>query len=189
MVAIEDDSLKWLHAKQDVHTHVDLAGMVETYSTLLFRVAHSVVRNPHEAEDIVQDTFVRVLQHRQSLPAVRELRLWLVRVAWNLALDRRRRIRPDQMDDLFAGTIAANSASADRAYSDTQQLRTVLHEIDRLPKPERHALLLSAVDEMGTADIAAVLGKSESAVRALIFRARTRLKQRCGEARGKGERR
>jgi hypothetical protein len=52
---------------------------------LLFRVAHSVLRSREEAEDVVQDVFVRVLKHRRSLTAVRDMRVWLVRVAWNLA--------------------------------------------------------------------------------------------------------
>ena len=55
---------------------------------------------------------------------------------------------------------------------------SVLREMERLPKGERHVLLLSAVEELETAEMAKVLGRSESAVRALLFRARTRLKQR-----------
>jgi RNA polymerase sigma-70 factor, ECF subfamily len=53
-----------------------------------------------------------------------------------------------------------------------------------LPKGERHVLLLSAIEELSTAEMAEVLGKSESAIRALLFRARTRLRQRLE---GKGE--
>ena len=187
MVTIEDCSLEWQSPREEALSHVDLAGLVSTYSALLFRVAHSVVRSPSEAEDIVQDTFVRVLQHRHQLPAVREMRIWLVRITWNLALDRRRRIRPDQIDDLFARSIANVDTPADQALSHAQQLSTVLSEIERLPKAERNALLLSALDEMSTADLAAILGKSESGVRALLFRARTRLKERLSKAKRKGD--
>jgi RNA polymerase sigma-70 factor, ECF subfamily len=57
----------------------------------------------------------------------------------------------------------------------------VLREMDRLPKGERHVLLLSAIEELGTAEMAEVLGRSESAVRALLFRARARLRERLEE--------
>jgi RNA polymerase sigma-70 factor (ECF subfamily) len=58
--------------------------------------------------------------------------------------------------------------------------------MERWPKAERHVLLLSAIEELGTEEISEVLGRSGSAVRALIFRARTRLRERLW-ARG-GER-
>ena len=159
-------------------SETDLTALVDTHAALLFRVAHSILRNPAEAEDIVQDTFLRVLEHRLELPAVRDLRVWLVRITWNLAIDRRRRIRPDQLDDQFAAALVARTAPADQALSDARHITAVLREIDRLPKPERHALLLSALDELTITEISALLHRTESAVRALLFRARTRLRQR-----------
>ena len=53
-----------------------------------------------------------------------------------------------------------------------------MRELDRLPRAERQVLLLSAVEELGAPEMAAVVGRSESAVRALLFRARTRLRER-----------
>jgi RNA polymerase sigma-70 factor (ECF subfamily) len=151
---------------------------VSAYSALLFRVAHSVLRSRTEAEDVVQDTFLRALQHQHKLPSILDHRVWLIRIAWNLALDRRRRIRPDQMDDIFAGSLIASATPADSAMQQAQQMTLVLAELDRLPKLERQVLLLSAVEELRPTDIAAVLGKSDSAVRALLFRARARLRER-----------
>jgi RNA polymerase sigma-70 factor (ECF subfamily) len=136
------------------------------------------VRSRTEAEDVVQDTFVRVLQHRRSLPAVRDLRVWLVRIAWNLALDRRRKVRPEQIDAAFAAALAAVTVPADQALGDARELALLLAAIERLPKAERQVLLLSAVDELSTAEVAKVVGKSESAVRASLYRARSRLRER-----------
>ena len=163
---------------EDSRSEVDPAALVETYSAVLFRVAHSVLRSHAEAEDVVQDVFVRVLEHRRSLTEVRDMRVWLVRVAWNLALDRRRRIRPEQMDEGFAQSLVASSVPADKALDEAQRMTAVLRELERLPRGERHVLLLAAIEELGTAEMAAVLGRSESAVRALLFRARTRLRER-----------
>ena len=111
------------------------------------------------------------------------MRVWLVRIAWNLALDRRRRVRPEQLDESFAQSLAGKNVPADQAMDEAQRMKQVLGEMERLPRAERDVLLLSAIDELGMAEMAEVLGRSESAVRALLFRARTRLRSRL-EKRG-----
>lgn len=176
MTSIEECGL--VLSMEDVGSEIDLAALVETYSALLFRVAHSVLRSRAEAEDVVQDAFVRVVERRSSLRAVRDMRVWLIRITWNLAIDRRRRIRPEQMDESFAESLVASSVPADQALDEAQRMKAVLRELERLPKAERHVLLLSSLEELGTAEMAKVLGRSESAVRALLFRARTRLRER-----------
>jgi RNA polymerase sigma-70 factor (ECF subfamily) len=112
------------------------------------------------------------------------MRVWLVRIAWNLALDRRRRLRPEQIDESFAESLVAAGMPADEMICEAQRMTAVLREMERLPKAERHVLLLSAVEELGTAAMAEVLGRSESAVRALLFRARIRLRERLEERGG-----
>ena len=184
MASVEGCSLA-LSSMEGARSEIDLAALVETYSSLLFRVAHSVLRSRAEAEDVVQDVFVRVLEHRRSLSAVRDMRVWLVRVSWNLAIDRRRRIRPEQFDEGFAESLVAGNLPADEALNEAQRLRAVVRELERLPKAERYVLLLSVVEELGTAEMAEVLGRSESAVRALLFRARTRLRERLEEGEGR----
>ena len=159
---------------------VDVAELVREYSGVMFRVAHAVLRSRQEAEDVVQDAFVRVLRQQGRLGEVREMRVWLVRIAWNLALDRRRRVQPEQMDAKFAEELAAKSVPTDEALAEAGRMAAVLAEIERLPGREREVLLLSAMEELGTAEMAAVLGRSESATRALLFRARTRLRERIG---------
>lgn len=183
MEAFEGYSLA-LGSMESARVEVDLAALVESYSALLFRVAHSVLRSRAEAEDVVQDVFVRVLEYHGSLSKVLDMRVWLIRIAWNLALDRRRRIRPEQLDAAFAESLAGSNVPADKAMDEAQRMKTVLREMERLPKGERDVLLLSAIEEVGTAEIAQVLGRSESAVRALLFRARTRLRERLGKGDG-----
>jgi RNA polymerase sigma-70 factor (ECF subfamily) len=113
-----------------------------------------VLRSRTEAEDVVQDVFIRVLEHRRSLSTVRDMRVWLIRIAWNLALDRKRRKRPEQLDESFAKSLASATMPADAAMEEAQRFQSVLREIERLPKAERHVLLLSAIEELGTAEIA-----------------------------------
>ncbi len=163
-----------------------VAALVPAYAALLFQVAHAVLRSRADAEDVVQETFVRVLRHRAALPQVREMRVWLVRIAWNLALDRTRRVRPEAMDRTFAEALAGRDLPADVALARAEEYGRVLREMERLPRAEREALTLSAVEEMTAAEMAGVLGRSESAVRALVFRARTRLKERLATREGGG---
>lgn len=163
---------------EGIRPDIDISLLVQNYSRTLFRVAYSVLRSSSDAEDVVQEVFVRVLTHRHALADVREMRVWLVRIAWNLALDARRRTRPEQMDLQFVEGLVAGILAADDRLTLTESIESALREIDRLPKLERQVILLSAVDELGTTEMAAVLGKSESAVRALLFRARTRLHER-----------
>ncbi len=112
------------------------------------------------------------------------MRVWLIRIAWNLAVDRRRRIRPEQFDEGFADSLVGRGLPADEALDEAQRMRSVLRELERLPKAERNVLLLAAIEELGTAEMAEVLGRSESAVRALLFRARARLRERLEECEG-----
>lgn len=177
MASIEE-SLALLSFTKSADLEIDLAALVETYSSLLYRVAYSVLRSRSDAEDIVQESFLRVLQHRSTLPAIRDMRVWLTRIAWNLAIDRRRAARTAQMDEAFANSLVAAGLPADETLDRIRRIRTVLDEIERLPHAERHVLLLSSLEELDTSEIANVLGRTESAVRALLFRARTRLRQR-----------
>jgi RNA polymerase sigma-70 factor (ECF subfamily) len=181
MAAIGEQSLQWFSADRvvaDSNAEPDLTALVRDHSGLLYRVALSILRNPAEAEDVVQDVYVRVLERRHQLASIVDLRPWLVRIAWNLALDRRRRIRPEQMDEIFAAGLVSASLPADQALAETRRMRQVLAAIEHLPEKERQALLLSTMEELTSAEVGAILGRSESSVRSLLFRARTHLRQR-----------
>jgi RNA polymerase sigma-70 factor, ECF subfamily len=64
-------------------------------------------------------------------------------------------------------------------------MKAVLRELGKLPRAERQVLLLSTVEELETPEVAKVLGRSEAAVRALLFRARTRLRERLDRGESK----
>lgn len=186
MNGIGEQALRWLSADRvpaepTETAEANLTALVRDYSGLLYRVACSVLRNPAEAEDVVQEVFLRVLQRQHELAAVIDIRPWLVRIALNLAIDRLRRTRPAQMDDLFAAALVSPDLPPDQALAEAARIQQVLYAMERLPRKERQALLLSAMDELSTAEMGAVLGRSESSVRSLLFRARAHLRQRLKE--------
>jgi RNA polymerase sigma-70 factor (ECF subfamily) len=177
-----EESVALLSSAKSVESEIDIAALVAMHSALLFRVAHSLLRSHTEAEDVVQDTFLRVLERPYALPGVRDHRVWLVRIAWNLSLDRLRRRKTRPSDSDFVDMLIAPGLSADRAMEESGHINAALREIERLPSRERHVLLLSSIEELDNAEIAGVIGRSEAAARALLFRARTRLRERLEKA-------
>ena len=172
----------WFYTQPVLKTREDVSeiitALVAEYSTTLYRVAYSVTRNSAEAEDIVQETFLRVLKHQGKLDEIRDARVWLVRIAWNLSLDRKRRskARPETEDiaDLVR-TLPSGERRADDEVISSQEHARVLALIDQLPAKERQALLLSALEELSTAEIASICSTTESSIRSRIFRARREL--------------
>ncbi len=159
-------------------TSQTIAALVAEYSTALYRVAFSVTRNAAEAEDAVQETFLRVLKHQSRLGEIRDYRVWLVRIVWNIVLDRKRRAktRPENEDVAeHARVLPSGEPGADQTVISSQEHARILALIDRLPRREREAILLSAVEELTTAEIASVLATTESSIRSRIFRARREL--------------
>jgi RNA polymerase sigma-70 factor (ECF subfamily) len=177
-----EESLALLPSLQSAASEIDLGALVETHSALLFRVAYSLLRSHAEAEDVVQDTFLRLIQKHRTLDDVRDHRLWLVRIAWNLSLDRLRRRRTRPADSAFVDSLIAPGTPADKALDESRRIHATLQEIEHLPRAERHALLLSSLEELENEEIAETLGRSESAVRGLLFRARNRLRERLEKA-------
>src|SRR5215472_7714041 len=161
-------------ARQDANDEA-LAALVEQYAPTLYRVAFSVLRNPSDAEDAVQEAFLRVLRHRESLSEVRDQRVWLIRIVWNIVLDRKRRAKTrPETDDVseLARVLPASGLTAEERAAAAQQHSQVLGLVDRLPAKEREVLMLSAFEELSSVEIAAVLGITESSVRSRLFRAR-----------------
>ncbi|MGP8176146.1 MAG: RNA polymerase sigma factor [Terracidiphilus sp.] len=152
-----------------------LAALVSQYAGTLYRVAFSVLRNPADAEDAVQEAFVRVLRHRETLGEVRDQRVWLIRIVWNIVLDRKRRAKTrPETDDVaeLARVLPSDGLTAEQIASAAQHHAHVLACVEQLPAKERQVLMLSAFEELSSVEIAAVLGITESSVRSRLFRAR-----------------
>jgi RNA polymerase sigma-70 factor (ECF subfamily) len=162
----------------DSRPHADdptLAALVDEYSPTLYRVAYSVMRNQADAEDAVQEVFVRVLRHRDSLAEVRDRRVWLIRIVWNVVLDRKRRAKTrPETDDVaeLSRVLPAGGLTAEERAAAAQHHARMLALVEQLPPKEREVLMLSAFDELSSVEIASILGITESSVRSRLFRAR-----------------
>jgi RNA polymerase sigma-70 factor (ECF subfamily) len=133
------------------------------------------LRDHHAAEDLTEQTFLRALQ---ALPRFQErgegegstFRVWLFQIARNLASNERRRKARHPQADLDAAAEIAGPDDPARLVVERDAAASAWRAVQALPEDRRRALVLRFVDEMTTAEIAGVLGRSEGAVRVLIHR-------------------
>jgi RNA polymerase sigma-70 factor, ECF subfamily len=158
--------------------------LVADHSGMVFRIAYSILRNHHDAEDAVQECFLRVWKHKNRLHEISNTKTWLARVAWTTALDKRRGGR--KMVSLNDGDPGAELIESLRdstpgAYDQlaNQQKQQLLQRlIAGLPDDLAQTLELSTVQELNSAEIAEVMKIPEGSVRTRLFRARNQLKEK-----------
>lgn len=155
---------------------------VREHARLVYRIAYSILRNHHDAEDATQETFVRVLRYRRKLEGVDDPKTWLARIAWRVAVERSRR-RPEvslgeEEVAVFAERLASQAASAEQTAFGNELTEFIASLVSALPEQLRDPLRLSTLNELSPAEIAHVLQTTESAVRSRIFRARQILKEK-----------
>ena len=160
---------------------VELA--VRQHSQMVYRIAYSVLRNHHDAEDATQETFVRVLKARRKLSAVDDPRKWLARIAWRVAVGRKGKSPDVSLEE--AGQVVARLRSTGVPADDAVRGEEVAIALERLipslPRRLRDVVTLSTVEEMPPPDIAGILEISEAAVRSRLFRARQILRDKLAE--------
>jgi RNA polymerase sigma-70 factor (ECF subfamily) len=151
----------------------DLETCVRQHARLVFKVAYGVLRNSHDAEDVVQETFLRA--HRSGIDWVQDLPSWLATVAFRLAIDRKRKPKGLDIGDF---DIAATQPDAERMAIRSQQVERLQKLINSLPEELRYPLVLSALEELTSRQIGEMLGITESSVRGRIMRARQILREK-----------
>lgn len=146
------------------------------YVAQIYSFALYELRDSHAAEDVTATVFMRALA---GLPRFREraeapassFRVWLFQIARHTLANQRRRDRrrPESPIELAIDVPATDDVQATVTRHD--ELRRAWEQIESLPDDRRRALVLRLVHEMTPAEIAAVLGRSEGAVRVLVHRA------------------
>jgi RNA polymerase sigma-70 factor (ECF subfamily) len=160
-----------------------LEDLVRQHARLVYRIAYSVLRRHHDAEDATQETFVRVLRYSRKLAGVDDPKTWLARIAWRVAIDRskqhgRRREIPLEDPEKPLQEAASSGVSADEVLDNDQVGDLLQRLIAALPEKLREPLILSTIEEMSPREVAATLGINEAAVRSRVFRARQILREK-----------
>jgi len=153
---------------------------VREQARLVYKVAYSVLRNHHDAEDVAQETFLRFLRQRKRWAEIRDRRAWLATVAWRVALDRKRLPAEVTLEDAVevVSKLRADGAPVDEIASRREMMALVERLVGSLPRDLRDALILSTTEDLTSAEISQVLGIPEGSVRNRLLRGREILRQK-----------
>jgi RNA polymerase sigma-70 factor (ECF subfamily) len=158
----------------------ELEATVREQARLVYKVAYSVLRNHHDAEDVAQETFLRFLRQRKRWPEIRDQRAWLAAVAWRVALDRKRIPAEVTLEDAaeVVSKLRADGAGVDEIAASRQMVSLLERLVGSLPRDLRETVILSTTEELTSAEIAQVLGIPEGSVRTRLLRGREILRQK-----------
>ena len=162
--------------------------LVRKYDRNVFRIANHITQNREDAEDVVQDAFLKAFQNLGQFQGQSKFYTWLVRIAVNEALMRLRRRRPERMvsldEDINTGEDTIPREVADWAPNPEQlynqsELRDILQKtIQGLPPSFRTVFVLRDVEGLSTEETADALNLSIPAVKSRLLRARLQLRER-----------
>ena len=157
------------------------AALMERWELPVKSVIARIVLNASEAEDLAQETFVRLWQHRANLTAGRSVKPWILGIAVNLARNRLRwwKRRPTVALEVWtetAETLKPEEHAGTSVLEQAERAKAVRDAIATLPTDLREALVLFEYEQMSYAEIAEALGVSAKAVENRIARARERLR-------------
>ncbi|WP_019171338.1 RNA polymerase sigma factor [Pseudaminobacter salicylatoxidans] len=158
--------------------------LIRRHNRRLFRIARSIVRDDAEAEDIVQETYVKAFTNLASFRGEARMLTWLTRIALNEALGRLRRRRPtaelkevDRADEAQLIPFPGAHVPDPEAETARSQLRDLLERtVDDLPEPFRIVFILRDVEEMSIEETAILLAIRPETVKTRLHRARTMMR-------------
>jgi RNA polymerase sigma-70 factor (ECF subfamily) len=164
-----------------------IRSIMQANNRRLYRLARGILRNDSEAEDVVQETYVRALTHLEDFRGDSSLATWLSRIAMNEALGRLRRQRPGvDLDSLPPGTLeaqiiqfphSASSEDPEKTMAQREIQRVVEHAIDELPDNFRIVFITRVIEGMNVEETAEILGLKPETVKTRLHRARAMLRE------------
>jgi RNA polymerase sigma-70 factor (ECF subfamily) len=184
-VAREDEHLLVAAAKRgDAAAFEEL---VNRYEAKIFRLTMNITRNREDAEDAMQDAFLKAYAHLKNFHEDSRFYTWLVRIAANEALMRLRKRRPNQFsldepiegdDGLMPPQLEDWGPSPEQRFAQTEMHEILSNVIDTLEPDFRVVFVLRDIEELSTEETAKTLGISIPAVKSRLLRARLKLRQK-----------
>src|SRR5512142_2365856 len=162
--------------------------LVRRYDRNVFRIAQHITQNREDAEDVVQDAFLKAYENLQNFQEQSKFYTWLVRIAVNEALMRLRRRRPERMvsldeevktdEDSMPREVADWSPNPEQQYTQSELRDILTKTIQGLPSSFRTVFVLRDVEGLSTEETAEALDLSIPAVKSRLLRARLQLRDR-----------
>ena len=164
------------------------AELVRRYEGKIFRLAQHITQNREDAEDVLQETFMKAYEHLDQFKGDSKFYTWIVRIAVNQALMKLRRRKTDKSvsldeqidtgEDTIVREIAAWDEDPEQQFS-REELGSILDRaIQSLEPPYRSVFVLRDIDELSTEETAEALGLSVPAVKSRLLRARLQLREK-----------
>ena len=162
--------------------------LVEKYEPKIFRLAKHITQNDEDAEDVLQEAFLKAYSHLPDFQGQSKFYTWIVRIAVNEALMKLRKRKTDRSvsldepqdtgEDTVAREIAVWEDDPEQKYS-REELRGILDRaVDSLKPSFRTVFVLRDIEELSTEETAEALGISIPAVKSRLLRARLQLRER-----------
>jgi len=154
--------------------------LLQRYRTPLVNFLYRMVRDAATAEDLTQEVFLRVYRARHGYEASAKFTTWLFRIATNLALNRIRDTRHQQMEVSIDAPaeeetpvleLPARELRIDQYMIERDSAEMIRRAVEALPEKQRAAVLLHKYEDMDYCEIAKILQCSEAALKSLLFRA------------------
>ncbi len=161
--------------------------LVERHKTRVFHLAYRFLSNATEAKDAAQEIFVKIYQARQTYEPTAKFTTWLYTIAKNTCLKALARVHPTVSLDEEIGTgddkvrrqvADPNMQTPSEQMLQNEEADVVRSAINELPQEQRMAVILSRFDGLSYDEISTVMGCSAKAVKSLLHRARSGLKDR-----------
>jgi RNA polymerase sigma-70 factor (ECF subfamily) len=185
-IAREDEHLLVAAAKKG-----DMAAfeeLVSRYERKIFRLTMNITGNREDAEDAMQDAFLKSYSHLKTFQGDSRFYTWLVRIAANEALMRLRKRRPNQVsldepvvgndDNLIPREVQDWGLGPEQRFAQTEMRQILSSVIEQIEPEYRMVFVLRDIEELSTEDTAATLGLSVPAVKSRLLRARLKLRQK-----------
>jgi RNA polymerase sigma-70 factor, ECF subfamily len=157
--------------------------IMRRYNQLLYRITRSILRNDAEAEDVMQDAYVRAYEHLGQFAGRSEFRTWLTRIAIHEALARVRRGKRFESPgaDATGGDamdmFASPERTPERQVADAELRNLLERSVLALPDPYRCVYVLRDVEQMSIEEVSRILDLTESTVKVRLHRARRALRK------------
>jgi RNA polymerase sigma-70 factor (ECF subfamily) len=162
--------------------------LVRRYEGKIFRLAQHVTQNREDAEDVLQETFMKAYEHLDQFKGDSKFYTWIVRIAVNQALMKLRRRKTDKSvsldeqidtgEDTLVREIAAWGEDPEERFSRSELGEILDTAIESLEPPYRSVFVLRDIDELSTEETAEALGLSVPAVKSRLLRARLQLREK-----------
>jgi RNA polymerase sigma-70 factor (ECF subfamily) len=162
--------------------------LVRRYDRNVFRIANHITHNREDAEDVVQDAFLKAYENLNQFQGQSKFYTWLVRIAVNEALMKLRRIKPGRVvsldeevktdEDSLPREVADWSPNPEQQYNQAELREILTKTIQGLPTSFRTVFVLRDVEGLSTEETAEALDLSIPAVKSRLLRARLQLRER-----------